>query len=320
MARAGYVYLSYFCRSVCWKLCIQRKGKSHLACPRVDDATNASAGRVGHLKDLNAEQRERVLAFLLEKIHVLQGKDSSILGLARPTSQGIVLPDMDSQSAAIPRCGASINPITAALDPDGIHDPPKMPMTPPPKTIMPFWGGYPAGVVLHRKSAGGAGLCTVSAGTQTADPELESADRLLDKVMQDVRPWGTRARHHPAVVKAPVGRKNTHAAAAGAVPPQGAAVGGRSGTAGGARQRAAVATPQGRVPKFSHGALSGGPASAGTAAGGDLGPRGEGVESGAGGGRAQPLPSHFVAVTPPPPSLQSDERSGRSILDSVDRP
>lgn len=295
--------------------------------------------RAGHLKDLNSEQRERVLTFLLEKLHILQGKDASILGLARPVSQDILLPDLapPSPPPAIPRAAASLNPITAALDPDGIHAPGKMPITPPPKTIMPFWGGYNAGVVLHQRSASEVPPCVVSAGTQTADPEMESADRLLDKVMQDVRPWGTRAWSHPASVQ-PRGVRKAPAGAAGTKPPTSGAVG-RAGTA---PRVAAVATPQGMLPKFSRGpATLRSPGSVG-----DVGGRKEGLwgggEGGAGSevsgergnarddrvertgavphsrGRVSPLTSHFVSVPPPPPSLQTGERSGRSILDSVD--
>eukprot|EP00892_Ulva_mutabilis_P011652 jgi/Ulvmu1/885/UM100_0040.1 len=206
----------------------------------------------GHLKDLNSEQRKRVLAFLLEKLHVLQGQDTAILGLARSTSQDITLPDMASQHAPIPNLGASINPITAALDPTGIHEPAKMPITPPPRTIMPYWGGYPAGVVLHRKSGSHGALCTVSAATQTADPELESADRLLDKVMQDVRPWGTRARHHPAAGKAP-GVRGKGPPAALATPAAAQRCTATTSRGGTAPRGAAVATPQGRVPKYLRG-------------------------------------------------------------------
>lgn len=298
----------------------------------------------GHLKDLNSEQRERVLAFLLEKLHILQGKDTSILGLARLGSQEILLPNLSPPSppAAIPGAATSLNPITAALDPDGIHAPGKMPITPPPKTIMPFWGGYNAGVVLHQRGTSEAPPCVVSAGTQTADPELESADRLLDKVMQDVRPWGTRARSHPAIVQ-PRGRKAPAGAAAAKAP--GAVAPTRAGTAA---RSAAVATPQGMLPKFSRGAAAlRSPGSSGDAGGrkeglwsrgeGGVGSEVPGDQSGGRGnvrddgsertgglplssrsGRASSLASHFVSVTPPPPSLQTGERSGRSILDSVD--
>lgn len=281
-----------------------------------------------------------MLAFLLEKLHVLQSKDASILGLARPTSQDITLPQMASTPSYTPGVATSMNPITAALDPTGAEAPAKMPITPPPKTIMPFWGGYPAGVVLHRKHAGAGAECTVSAGTQTADPELESADRLLDKVMQDVRPWGVRARHHPAAAKSPGGRKPPPATPAG--PAQCAAASSRAAGAAGLRG-CAVATPQGRVPKYVRtpapeacgGAAAGveGVAERGLPAlpeGGVGGARARhGSEERAGGtggssarhsGRASSLSSHFVAVTPPPPSLQSDDRSGRSILNSVGRP
>lgn len=298
----------------------------------------------GHLKDLNTAQRERVLAFLLEKLHILQGKDASILGLARPRSRDIHLPDLIPPTPLPARAGPAINPITAALDPDGIHGPPKMPITPPPKTIMPFWGGYTAGAVLHERAPSDVPACMVSAGTQTADPELESADRLLDKVMQDVRPWGTRARSHPVVVQPRGARKGAAGAAGGtAGKPQSGAVPSRTGTA-------AVATPQGRLPKFSRGArggasraqISGGEAGAqeeGLGSRGDgaagheglgdgAGERGDTAETGVGkgtsvnsrSGRMSPLPSHFVTATPPPPSLQTGERSGRSILDSVDWP
>lgn len=50
----------------------------------------------------------------------------------------------------------------------------------------------------------------LAASTQTCDPEMESADRLLSKVMHDVRPWGRRARGHPVVVKTGVAKKGPH--------------------------------------------------------------------------------------------------------------
>jgi hypothetical protein len=43
--------------------------------------------------------------------------------------------------------------------------------------------------------------CMLSVCTQTCDPEMESADRLFSKLMHDFRPWGRRAKSHPAIVK-----------------------------------------------------------------------------------------------------------------------
>jgi hypothetical protein len=97
----------------------------------------------GQLKDLSQPQRERVLAFLLEKLLILEGSDSEILGLVRPTSTSIVLPDMKHMPLPKGSDGfpATIsNPIAAAMNPEGANAARKVPITPPPMTISPYWG------------------------------------------------------------------------------------------------------------------------------------------------------------------------------------
>lgn len=95
------------------------------------------------------------------------------------------------------------------------------------------WGG--TGQVLHEVGTPGAHggnafpPCMLAASTQTCNPEMESADRLLNKVMHDVRPWGRRAKSHPAVVKPATVKKGP--------PPQRATA-----------SRGSLATPTGPLP------------------------------------------------------------------------
>ena len=94
----------------------------------------------GQLKDLSQSQRERVLAFLLEKLLILEGPDSELVGLVRPTTTDFSLPDMTSATRGEALISTVDNPVTAALDPEGANATRKIPITPPPGMIASYWG------------------------------------------------------------------------------------------------------------------------------------------------------------------------------------
>lgn len=99
--------------------------------------------RTGQLKDLSQPQRERVLSFLFEQLLILEGPDSELLGLVRPTSSSFKLPDMKAASLSKRVDGLPLpvaNPVAAAMDPQGANAAQKVPITPPPTIIGPYWG------------------------------------------------------------------------------------------------------------------------------------------------------------------------------------
>ena len=89
------------------------------------------------------------MAFLLEKLHILEGPDSELVGLVRPTTTDIALPDMGTCKRGGDAVKSAVeNPVAAALDPEGTNASRKLPITPPPATIGSYWGNT-TGKFIH---------------------------------------------------------------------------------------------------------------------------------------------------------------------------
>lgn len=85
-----------------------------------------------------------MLSFLIEKLQILEGPDSELLGLVRPTSTDITLPHMKAPAS---KClnnpeapGGQVNPVAATMSPEEADAAQKVPITPPPTMISPYWG------------------------------------------------------------------------------------------------------------------------------------------------------------------------------------
>ena len=121
----------------------------------------------GKLEELSLPQRERVLEYLLQRLHLFQGLNNNIIGIARPSTSAnnIVLPPLQLPKPSVLKsipCASAWAPQFSALE-----------------------------------SAPSSHILSISVSTQTAHPGLESADQLLKKVLSDVRPWGGKATNHP---------------------------------------------------------------------------------------------------------------------------
>eukprot|EP00798_Chlamydomonas_sp_ICE-L_P009811 gene9811-7699_t len=173
----------------------------------------------GNLDDLSNSQRERILAYLLEKMHVfvrslgLPEQSSSALGRHPPTSPGssaMVLPPIPSFSR---RNTIETTPISKAL---GSASPQKfgsMGGARSPQALsqqqLQFNGPE---VTATWSQPGGLNATVIRTLVQEPTKEdlevmqhaLPPVDELLSKVMSDVRPWGKRSGEQISLAKSGV--------------------------------------------------------------------------------------------------------------------
>ena len=265
----------------------------------------------GKLQDLSLAQREKVLAYLISKLHVLQssGDDAAILGAACPTTP------TQQHLHFVPEAGGPAAPVAT------------LPTTQLPNATAAASSkalgaaAQPTSAAAAAKASAGAANAAVgsdtsghpqraSAATQTADFGSEVAEELLSRVLSNVRPWGATkeaaawATGGAAAVAAalappkhPHGHHG-HAASRSKSRRAGAPVGDRGSNSNAAsRGRAAGASPGGSVPS---GLGSRGTSLGPDAAAGRLSPLNSNVKVSAGRGRS----------VPQGPRLLKDSRAG----------
>mmetsp|Transcript_5179 Transcript_5179/g.11289 ORF Transcript_5179/g.11289 Transcript_5179/m.11289 type:complete len:601 (-) Transcript_5179:161-1963(-) len=177
----------------------------------------------GRLEDLSWDQRERVLAYLLEKLHVFQRSQqleaAVAAGTSPPSASGgarssagennpVTLPPIPAFPRRNPTATTPISQTMVAASsswatvPAAPQAPDLAASWPAPSGSMAVAGRSYSGVmkglsvVPEQGPAGPLGTTSLLGPAEPPQP-LPAVDDLLSKVMSDVRPWGKRSQELP---------------------------------------------------------------------------------------------------------------------------